>query len=109
MEELKTYLLKKELLESDESEKNDFVKTNTHRRLSLYQRRCKRLAVVCVMLIFMIVGMLIVAATSNSPNILNYREKIIDNYAGWEQELTERERELDEREEALEKMEQKQK
>lgn len=105
LEELKKYLIKKELLEEESREKE---KNNSRKLLKIYQRRCKRLTVLCVMLILMIVGMMLVAATSNSPNILNYQEKIINHYAGWEQELTQREKELDQKEEVLLKKEKKQ-
>lgn len=45
-----------------------------------------------------VVGMLIIAGLSDSPNILNYRQKIQDEYVEWEQELREWEEELEERE-----------
>ena len=55
----------------------------------------------CITMLVIIVGMFVVAGTSNSPNILNYEEKIQDKYAGWEQDLTEREKELKKSQEKL--------
>lgn len=46
--------------------------------------------------------MLIIAATSGQTTILNYERKIQDRYAGWEQELTEREKLIREAERDLE-------
>ena len=53
-----------------------------------------------------VIGMFFInELSSNSVNILNYREAIIDEYAGWEVELKEKEAELREREKALEERE----
>ena len=50
-----------------------------------------------------VIGMFVVnEISSNSVNILNYREEIINEYAGWEAELQEKEAELKAREKALE-------
>jgi hypothetical protein len=42
--------------------------------------------------------MFYVNSTINSPTILDYEEKIIDEYSSWEQQLSEREQQLNERE-----------
>lgn len=52
-------------------------------------------------LIAIIVAMMVIALRSNSPNILNYKYKIQDEYSEWEQELNEKEAELNAREKAL--------
>lgn len=53
-----------------------------------------------------VIGMFFInELSSNSVNILNYREAIIDEYAGWQVELQEKEAELREREKALEERE----
>jgi hypothetical protein len=44
-----------------------------------------------VLLVLMLVYMFVVAINSNQPNILNYQRVLENRYAGWEQELTERE------------------
>ena len=49
-----------------------------------------------------VVGMFFInELSSNSVNILNYREEIINEYSSWEAELKEKEAELREREKAL--------
>ena len=49
-----------------------------------------------------VIGMFIVASTSDSSTIINYENKLIDKYAAWEQELDEREAALKEREQTVE-------
>ena len=53
-----------------------------------------------------VIGMFFInELSSNSVTILNYREEIINEYAGWEVELQEKEAELREREKALKERE----
>lgn len=53
-----------------------------------------------------VIGMFFInEISSNSVTILNYREEIINEYAGWEVELKEKEAELREREKALKERE----
>lgn len=51
-----------------------------------------------VILGILVAGMFYVAMTGNNPNILNYEKAIVDKYAAWEQELTEREQAIREKE-----------
>ena len=44
-----------------------------------------------ICLALLVIGMFAVAYTSEHPNILNYERVIVDKYASWEQDLTERE------------------
>ncbi len=48
-----------------------------------------------------IVAMFILTMTSSSPTILNYQSKIIDKYASWEQELSDREQAIVQKEKEL--------
>ena len=57
---------------------------------------------ISVILAVSVIGMFIVASTSDSPTIINYENKLIDKYAAWEQELDEREAALKEREQTVE-------
>ncbi|MCR4693811.1 MAG: hypothetical protein K5773_00625 [Pseudobutyrivibrio sp.] len=59
------------------------------------------LLVVCVTLLICVLGMFYVNSTINSPTILNYEEKIQDEYASWAQELAEKEQALNDREKEL--------
>ena len=55
-----------------------------------------------IALFLLVVGMLFITLLGENTNILNYRYKLENDYAIWEQELTEKEAELLEREKALE-------
>ncbi len=46
-------------------------------------------------------GMFVISLNSKNPNILNYKKAILNEYASWEQELTERESAIREREKSL--------
>lgn len=54
-----------------------------------------------VLLAFLVIAMFVIAINSKNPNILNYRKAIINEYASWEQELTEREEQLRQKEAEL--------
>ena len=54
-----------------------------------------------VLLVAAVIAMFIITAKSDNPNILNYETKLLNKYAAWEQELTERERVIREREREL--------
>jgi len=61
-----------------------------------YRKRFRLAVIVIGVLSACVVFMMIVASTTNQPNILNYEEKLIDKYEHWEQELEEREKLLKE-------------
>ncbi len=54
-----------------------------------------------VVMIIAIIAMFIIALNSDQPNILNYEKNIQNQYATWEQELTEREQTVREKEREL--------
>lgn len=56
-----------------------------------YRRRFRIAMAVVAVLSACLVCMLVIASTTNQPNILNYEEKLVDKYEQWEQELEERE------------------
>lgn len=68
------------------------------------KRRGNQLAV-SVMLnigfIVLVLAMFFVTVSSENPNIINYRRALQDQYASWEQELTEREQLVREKEKEL--------
>ena len=49
-------------------------------------------------LIVLVISMFAITLDSSQPNILNYEKNLINQYAAWEQELTEREQAIRERE-----------
>ena len=46
-------------------------------------------------------GMFYIAYTSDNPNVLNYKRNLVNKYAQWEQELSEREKVIREKERNL--------
>lgn len=59
--------------------------------------------IIIAFLIVLVVVMLAIAFKSDSPNIVNYRSKIQNEYADWENQLKQKEKELNEREKELNK------
>ena len=66
-----------------------------------YKGRCQFFMVTSLILLISVVSMMLLAATSDNVNILNYENKLIDKYSSWEQELEEREQAV-KQEQALE-------
>lgn len=54
-----------------------------------------------ILLVIAMIAMFVISLNSDIPNIINYKQTITNQYATWEQELTERERALREREREL--------
>lgn len=55
-----------------------------------------------VVLAVLVAGMFYLAMTGDNPNVLNYKNSILNKYASWEQELMEREQAVREKEQELE-------
>ena len=70
------------------------TKDNTKKRLITSM-------IVNAMLVAVIVVMFYIAYTSDNPNILNYENNLVNKYAQWEQELSERENAIREKERNL--------
>lgn len=87
--------------------KEDIEKTA--RRLMLGQREAKekrdiRLRIsLCVnfLLAALVAAMFLITLKSDNPNILNYKNVLTNQYASWEQDLTQRENKLREREQEM--------
>lgn len=47
-----------------------------------------------IVLVIAVVAMFAITMKSDNPNILNYENALVNKYASWEQDLTEREREV---------------
>lgn len=66
------------------------------------QREKLRLSVgLNLLLAVLVITLFIISQTGNNPTILNYRSKIIDQYAQWQQQLEEREQAIEEKEAEL--------
>ncbi|MDD6035055.1 MAG: hypothetical protein PUC30_02485 [Lachnospiraceae bacterium] len=92
------------------------IKMSKDRKLmELYKERCKKLTIVVAALCIVIVAMFVIRLFGTASPFTDYEQKVLDEYAGWKEELTEKEetlhswertlteweRELTEREEAL--------
>lgn len=60
-----------------------------------YKNRYRTLLSVSIVLLVIVAFMFAITITSNSPNILNYENEIINKYEDWEKQLQEREDALD--------------
>ena len=49
----------------------------------------------------LVIAMFAITLKSDNPNILNYKNVIVNQYASWEQELSEREQAVREKEQQL--------
>lgn len=72
-------------------------KTQTQR----YKDRARTLFILNIALFIIIGVMMYIATTGNNVNILNYERKLVDKYAGWDAQLTEREQQVREAERRL--------
>lgn len=54
-----------------------------------------------IFLVLLVIILFVITFNSSNPNILNYKQAVIDEYASWEQELTERENAVKEKENSL--------
>lgn len=56
-----------------------------------YKNRYRIMSGVAAILFVCVAAMFVISATAGSPTIVNYEQKLINRYAGWEEELEERE------------------
>lgn len=78
------------------------IRTSVANRHPEYQGRFVTSLLINLILVFLVAGMVVIAWNSDTPNIVNYRQAVVNEYSEWEQELTERERELRNAERQLE-------
>ena len=82
---------------SDMQQKLDEQKKETLK----YRGRVKSL-IICNIILFIVIGiMMYIATTGNNVNVINYEHKLVDKYAAWESQLTEREKQVREAEKRL--------
>lgn len=83
-------------LQSMLTDKTEMTKTRS-RLLGLTKERDKykdrfiRMVIINIALVIVVIAMAVIMATSQTPTIINYENKIQDKYAGWEEELQSRE------------------
>lgn len=54
-----------------------------------------------ILLVILVIAMFVITLKSDNPNILNYKQAVLNEYAAWEQELSERENAIREKERKL--------
>ena len=59
-----------------------------------YQNRFRSSVVINILLVILVLAMFFIASGSDNPNIINYRNAIVNEFASWEQDLTQREKEV---------------
>lgn len=57
--------------------------------------------IINLLLAILVAAMFMITLNSDNPNILNYKKVVVDQYASWEQELSEREQIVKEKEREL--------
>lgn len=93
---------KKEQKKEEQRKERQKEKEKAKKEGKNYKGRCQFFMVTSLILLISVVSMMLLAATSDNVNILNYENKLIDKYSSWEQELEEREQAVKEQEQALE-------
>ncbi len=84
------------LPELQKEEKKQNVKTMTKERklMELYKERSKRLTFAVVVLCIVIVILFAIRLFGTASPFADYEQKVLDEYAGWKEELTLKEEEL---------------
>lgn len=78
-------------------------KSKAYKNIRIRQKKTDNMIykIAITALIILVIVMIIISAASSSPNILNYRNQIQNEYSDWEQKLNDKEKELREREKEL--------
>ncbi len=88
--------------ESKSSASDDLKAKQREKKLIAKNSRLTKLSVafivISVVLLLTVVGMFIIANTSDNPTVLNYEEVLQNKYASWEQDLERREEDLQRKE-----------
>lgn len=69
--------------------------------MELYKHRCKMLTIVVVVLCFVIAGLFVIRLFGTASPYTDYEKQVLNDYAGWKEELTEKEEELHQWEQSL--------
>lgn len=77
------------------------IRLSVAQRHPEYQGRFLASLLVNIVLVALVAVMLVFAWNTDTPNIINYRQAIENEYSAWEQELTRREQELREEKRGL--------
>ena len=70
-------------------------------KISSDRKKLRTSVIVNLFLAILVIAMFAITLKSDNPNILNYKNVIVNQYASWEQELSEREKQLRQKENEL--------
>lgn len=70
-------------------------------RIRQLRDKCRTLMIALILMAVMVVGMFAITFTGKNENVLNYKNALVNQYAQWEQELSEREARIREKEAEL--------
>lgn len=87
--------------ESAEAENAVRVRVKPSSKVSTDKIRLQTSMIINFLLVILVLAMFAIMLNSKNPNIINYRKQILNEYASWEQDLTERERAVKEKERIL--------
>ena len=90
-----------EVLLEDEKAKALQEVTRAKKDVNRARKVQKNMLIAIVVLGIMVGGMFVISMTGKNPNILNYRNAVIDEYSQWEEELSAREARIREKEAEL--------
>lgn len=79
---------------SNKTENSRSIRMSVAKRHPEYQGRFVASVLINVVLVLLVAAMVAIAWDSDRPNIINYRQAVVNEYSEWEQELTRREQEL---------------
>lgn len=88
-------------IEISKAELSKTNRTNKKSVSSKYKRLMINSIIINIILVIVIIMMFIITGNSNNINIINYENRIKDQYSSWEEELNQQESSLDERESIL--------
>jgi len=71
------------------------------KRIDPYKKKFVIASMICVILVITVFAMFVITLKSDTPNMINYRNAIINEYASWEQDIKEREDAVREKEREL--------
>ena len=76
---------------TNKTEANRSIRRSIAARQPEYKGRFITSVCLNVLMILVIASMFVISLRSDSPNIINYRRTVVNEYSEWEQELTRRE------------------
>ncbi len=99
--ELTRVFEEQDVIEKKVKEKADEKVSKAREKTTDARAKIKTLYMTIAVLVVLIIAMFVISFTGKSPNVLNYRNAVINEYSEWEQELQEREEKIREKEAEL--------